>query len=294
MHHAGDLTNLLLGLAWYGELSSDHIRRLWAPTDRTDCGVRRALSELRREGYASCRQWALPRPGGGPPQRQPAVWALTPRGRELLASHDLYPQRLFLPRARRTLPHDAMTSEILTRLIELGRPAGLSGVYIEREVRIDLARSRPVMDAIAVLRRGGGYDHPDLVPWSNDPLLPGERCRRYAIENDRDSEAISVIVGKAHAYQAALTRDWAARYGALPIPLWVVPSERRRDAILAAWRAAWPGGKWLITTDADLHHDRWIGYHEGHTYERALFAPRADEDVAFPNTAHLYQGKVSR
>ena len=216
MHHAGDLTNLLLGLAWYGELSSDHIRRLWAPRDRTDCGVRRALSELRREGYASCRQWALPRPGGGPPQRQPAVWALTPRGRELLASHDLYPQRLFLPRARRTLPHDAMTSEILTRLIELGRPAGLSGVYIEREVRIDLARSRPVMDAIAVLRRGGGYDHPDLVPWSNDPLLPGERCRRYAIENDRDSEAISVIVGKAHAYQAALTRDWAARYGALP------------------------------------------------------------------------------
>src|SRR5262245_3667536 len=107
MNCSGDLTNLLLGLAWYGELSSDHARRLWAPDDRSDFGVRAALNELRREGYANCRQWALPRAGGGPPLRQHAMWTLTSRGRELLAHHELYPPHMFLPRARRTLPHDA-------------------------------------------------------------------------------------------------------------------------------------------------------------------------------------------
>ncbi|NTV61913.1 MAG: hypothetical protein HGA65_00035 [Oscillochloris sp.] len=278
MNRSGDLTNLLLGLAWYGELSSDHARRLWAPHDGTDFGVRAALTELHREGYASCRQWALPRPGGGPPLRQHAMWALTPRGREQLAHHELFPPRLFLPRARRTLPHDAMTGEILTRLIELARPAGLSGMYLEREVRIDPARSRPVMDAIVILRTGGGYDHDDLVPWTRDPLLPGEKRRRYAIENDRDSEALSVIAGKAHAYQGALTLDWRQRYGGFPIPLWVVPHERRLDAVMAAWRAHWPQGKWLITTDEALRRDRWLEHYNGSVRERTLFEASRDDD----------------
>jgi hypothetical protein len=199
------------------------------------------------------------------------MWALTPRGRELLAHHELLPPRLFLPRARRTLPHDAMTSEIVTRLIELARPAGLSGVYIEREVRIDPARPRPVMDAIMILRTGGGYDHDDLVPWTRDPLVSGERRRRYAIENDRDSEAVSVIIGKAQSYQSALTRDWQARYGGLPIPLWVVPHERRLNAVMDAWRAHWPQGKWLMTTDDDLPRDRWREYYADTVRERELF-----------------------
>lgn len=278
MHQSGDLTNLLLGLAWYGELSTDHARRLWAPADRSDFGARAALNELQREGYASSRQWALPRSGTGPPLRQHAMWALTPRGRELLAQHALFPPRLFLPRARRTLPHDAMTSEVVTRLIELARPAGLSGVYVEREVRIDPARTRPVMDAIVILRTGGGYDHADLVPWTRDPLVPGERRRRYAIENDRDSEALSVIIGKAHAYQAALTLDWQHRYGGFPIPLWVVPHARRRDAVMDAWRGAWPQGKWLITTDDDLQRDHWREHYNGTVRTRALFERSRDDD----------------
>jgi hypothetical protein len=272
MHASGDLTNLLLGLAWCGELSSDHARRLWAPHDRTDFGVRAALTELRREGYVTCRHWALPRPGGGPPLRQHAMWALTARGREMLRDHELFPPQLYLPRSRRLLPHDAVTSEVLTRLIELARPAGLSGVYVEREVRIDPARSRPVMDAIVILRTGGGYVHDELVPWTRDPLVAGERRRRYAIENDRDSEAVSVIVGKAQAYRAALSLDWRARYGGLPIPLWVVPQERRLAHVMEAWRAHWPEGKWLITTDADLRRDCWREHYGGSVRERPLFA----------------------
>lgn len=271
MHVSGDLTNLLLGLAWFGELASDQIRRLWAPHDRSDCGVRDALQELRREGYTTCRQWARPRPGGGPPLRQHAMWSLTSRGREILAHHELFPPRLFLPRARRMLAHDAMTGAIITRMVELARPAGLSGLYLEREVRIDPARSRPVMDAIVILRTGGTYPHDDLVPWTRDPLLPGEQRRRYAIENDRDSEPLSVIAGKALSYQTALTLDWQTRYGGLPIPVWVVPHARRRDAVMATWRTAWPQGKWLITTDDDLDRDQWLEYHHGVVRERPLF-----------------------
>lgn len=271
MHHSGDLTNLLLGLAWLGEASSDHLRRLWAPHDQTDKGVRAALGELRRDGYLSRRLWALPRKGGGPPVRQHAMWALTAQGRALLRDHDLYPSRIYTPRARRLLPHDAMTSEGLTRLIELARPAGLSGVYIEREIRIDPARSRPVMDAICLLRTGGDYPHDDLVPWTRDPLLTGERSRRYAIETDRDSEALSVIAGKATSYRIALTHDWRTRYGGLPIPIWIVPHERRLNAIMDAWQRYWPEGKWLLTTDAQLHNDHWLEYFQGRTRVRRLF-----------------------
>ena len=279
MHLSGDLTNLLLGLVWFGELSSNHARRLWSPNDHTDFGVRAALTELRCEGYATCRQWALPRPGGGPPLRQHAMWSLTLRGRELLSNHELFPPRLFIPRARRTLPHDAMTSEVITRLIELARPAGLSGVYVEREVRIDPVRTRPVLDAIVILRTGGGYDHNDLVPWTRDPLLPGERRRRYAIENDRDSEALSVIAGKAYAYRAALSLDWRTRYGGLPIPLWVVPHDRRRDTVMTTWRSHWPEGKWLITTDVALQHNYWLEHHNGVVRERTLFETSPNEDL---------------
>lgn len=276
MNTTGDVTGLLLNLAWIGELSTSHIQRLSMPAQATTFTAWYALRDLKREGYTARRMWSLPRPAGdGPPVRQPTMWSLTSRGRECIHDHDQYPPRVFVPRARRMLPHDAMTSEIIVRLIELGRTADLSGVYCEREVRIDPARSRPVMDAIVILRTGGGFDHDDIVPWSKDPRLPGERRRRYAIENDRGTEPLSVIAGKARAYQEALNHDWKMRYGGFPIPLWVVPTERRRDAILHTWQTAWPGGKWLITTDAGVAADHWIEYFAGEVRERRLFEAAA-------------------
>jgi hypothetical protein len=278
---AVDIENLLLGLAWMGEASTSHIGRLWLP-GRHPTTVQRLLASLLAAEYLIRRRWSLPRVAAGGavrgPLRQDTMWGLDRRGREVVRDHDAYPLSALGARHKRLLPHDSQTSELLVRAIELGRSAGLSGVYVEREVRLDPPRRRPIMDALLVLRTGGGYERPDTVPWTRDPHVAGEKRRRYAVENDRGSEAISVIVGKALAYQAAGSREWLAKYGRpFPTPLWLVPDERRLRAILEAWRATWPSGRWIMTTDAWLADDRWVEYVKGATRERGLFGPQARE-----------------
>jgi len=80
-----------------------------------------------------------------------------------------------------------------------------------------------------------------------------------------------MIIGKAYSYQQAATDEWVKRNGQFPIPVWIVPTPKRRDNIMHAWMQAWPHGKWLITTDANLIHDRWIEYFDGRIRERRLF-----------------------
>jgi hypothetical protein len=87
---------------------------------------------------------------------------------------------------------------------------------------------------------------------------------------------LSVIAGKAQAYQQAGTPQWVRRYGPFPLPLWLVPDERRLNAILETWRGEWPVGKWLLTTDEWLQHDRWIEYDAGTTRERGLLTARLE------------------
>ena len=66
-------------------------------------------------------------------------------------------------------------------------------------------------------------------------------------------EAIGIIREKALAYQASW-RDssFYARYGKFPLPLWLVPGQRRLEMIGAAWQDAWPEGRWLIATEEGL------------------------------------------
>jgi hypothetical protein len=196
----------------------------------------------------------------------------------MIRESDQYPPAYKEPRSRRMVPHDSTTSEAIVRIIELGRAVefegqrGISGLYVEREVRLDPARPRPVMDALIIVTVGGDFDRPDLVPWSRDPTLEGERRVRYALENDRDTEPPTVIAAKASHYQGAGTPAWERRYGRFPLPLWLTPSTRRLEQILTLWRQAWPVGKWLLTTDAWLAQDYWIEYDRGALTERRLFS----------------------
>ncbi|NCC94638.1 MAG: hypothetical protein EOM10_15440 [Opitutae bacterium] len=285
------LDNLLLTLAWLGELSTTHVQRLWM-ADRDILATQRLLRALLSEGYVARRHWARWVPGRTTPERQPALWSLTRQGRDLLRDHDQFPPEYKEPRARGLVPHDLTTSEALVRFIEVarqleatsGRP--LSGLYVEREVRLDPARSRPVMDALIILTVGGAVSRPDLVPWSRDPLLPGERRVRYALENDRDTEPATVIAGKASHYQHAGTPAWEQRYGRFPLPIWLCPSPRRLEQILNLWRDAWPVGKWIMTTDAWLRDDYWLECDRGRVTERSLFyAPPHARPLLSPEEA---------
>jgi hypothetical protein len=274
-----DTHNLLLGLAWLGELTTDQIRRLWMP-DYHARSVRRHLRALRTEGYLACRRWALRAAGTAktmPPQQQDQLWSLTRHAREQLREDDQYPPVYKEPRARPVVPHDVQTSATIVRMIELGRAiqtstyAGISGLYVEREVRLDPERSRPVMDALVIVTIGGDFPDATRVPWSRDPAMAGEQRIRYALETDRHSEPLTVIQAKAVAYQQAGSPQWLARYGTFPLVVWITPSEARLQAILQVWRQAWPQGKWLMTTDAWLQGDRWLEYAHGQVRERGLF-----------------------
>jgi hypothetical protein len=75
----------------------------------------------------------------------------------------------------------------------------------------------------------------------------------YAVEVDQSTEPIKTLRDKALAYRR-IREDptWFQRFGKLPLPLWVAPDRERLKAIHAAWVAAWPAGRWYLTTDADL------------------------------------------
>jgi hypothetical protein len=279
MTYSVDVENLLLGLAWMGEASTDHIQRLWMPHHAysTVCAY---LKRLLDDRLVTRRRWAVPQIKKGDrkagiiraPRRQPYLWGLGEQGLDLIGAHEAFPPKLLDPRHRTLLGHDSMTYELITRIIELGRPAKLSGVYVEREVRLDPPNPRPIMDALILVRTGGAYDRTDAVPWTRDPHVRGEKRRRYALENDRGSEALSILAAKSRAYQAAGTNAWLSVYGRpFPIPIILVPTETRLNAILQVWRGAWPDGKWLMTTDDWLQQDRWLMCFKGTVSERGLF-----------------------
>src|SRR6266511_5371662 len=140
-----DLINFLLGLAWLGEVSTAHIQRLWLPQTSLR-PVQRLVRSLRQEELIEPRYWygRAPRPRA-PPIRRGRLWALTKSGRRLIHEHDQYPLRRSPARHRRLMDHDVMTTEIIVRIVELGRAAGLSGLYVEREARVDPLLPRPVM-----------------------------------------------------------------------------------------------------------------------------------------------------
>jgi hypothetical protein len=271
-----DIQNLLLGLAWLGSAGTRHISRLWLP-GRTASSTRAILAELRAEGAVERQLWSTWHGLRVTPSRQDAAWSLTRRGLALVRDADQFPPQYKGPRPRRLFVHDSRTTEVAVRLIELAREVQrsgrrtLSGVYLEREIRLDPTRPRPVMDALIILTYGGHPTPDHLVPWSRAPTIGSEDRVRYALENDRATEPLSVLAAKARAYQHAGTPGWVQRYGPFPLPLWLVPSEGRLDAVMDIWRREWPVGKWLITTDAWLHGDFWIEYDGGVIRERGLF-----------------------
>jgi hypothetical protein len=162
---------------------------------------------------------------------------IEPRAVKELEDEPQFPLKYVYRGSKALIKHDQVTADFLVCVIELGRLHRLSGIYFEREVRLDPMRPRPVMDVMLIVRRGSETLPPNRVPWTNDPRVDGERVRRYAVENDRDSEAMSIIVAKAYAYQVAGTQAWLDAYGPFPVPLWIVPTQRRKEG------SCEPGGR---------------------------------------------------
>jgi Bacterial SH3 domain/Replication-relaxation len=262
-----DLLNLLLGLAWLGELDREQIARLWFHV-RSVSTVEKTLAELCKQGLIQKRSWSKRDAERNVTVPQLARWSLTPTGHAQVKQRDQYPIKAAQPRQKRLIEHDARTTGIIVRLIELARSRDLSGVAVIHELRLHPERSRPILDALVIFQLHGGFNHTHLVPWSRDLPTEDERLFRFAIEADNDTEPPEVLRGKARAYRGVNSdtnwqRWWRQHYGPPPLPLWVAPDAARVQAIHTHWTKVWPEGMWYITDDAGLMRNRWLKYYGG-------------------------------
>ena len=282
---------VLLALAWAAPLTTHQLRRLAAPWLS-----RRAFSDrlqrLQVQEVQVLQRHRFYQPvADKPPLQVGWVWSLTPAGWQLLSAlgEQVAEQRQQPPQPasirQSLLVHDLQLSELVVCLVERARGV-LTGLYLDREIRLDDQCRRPICDAILIIRRSPTHALPATVPWLTGPPAPEEAIRGYAVEIDRNTEAIGIIREKAVAY-SALWRDSAfyQRYGRFPVPLWLVPKQRRLEAIMAAWSSAWPDGKWLIATDAGLQQDAFEEWQQGRRRCRTLLdgwelQPHAPADEA--------------
>lgn len=256
---------VLMALAWAAPLTTQQLRRM-VPTPIRRTTFYKELARLHKHALLQGEPYYE---RAFPSRHLGMVWSLTAAGFALVAEHDQEPWKL-APATRALLAHDLQLSEVVTCLLERGRPL-LSGIYLQRELRLDDQRRRPRSDAILIIRRSPRYALPQSVPWLTRPPAPEEQIRAYAVEIDRDTEPIGIIREKAVSYSAVWSdSDFYRRYGKFPTPLWVVPGQRRLEGIMRAWIDAWPDGMWLIATDAGVGDDAWEEYRCGQRRTRPL------------------------
>ena len=263
--------HLMIGLSWLGEASAAQIRRIWFGS-YTASGVGYRLRLLKQQGLLSVRYLYGGSVDDTFPRRIAATWSLTNAGYALIADHGQAASAYLPPRHPILLAMDIATSEVITRVIELGRSASMCGLTIARQHRIDPQLPRLHPDALIVVRT-----HPATgantawVPWTTDRPRATELCHRWALENDSGALAMNIMAGKALRYQQANTVAWRRQYGPFPVPLLVTTDQRRLERIFGFWRDYWPAGTWLMTTEAGLQDDTWQVYHQGVGGTCALF-----------------------
>lgn len=248
---------VLTALAWAAPLTTQQVYRLVGPGGSVRA-LQRRLVAMQHAGLIEGHLYYRKTAGEGV-KRIGQVWGVTPLGIGAMEETRRPPQAARLRPA--VFGHDLTVSELVVRVLTAARP-WLGGVSLAREVRLDPEQPRPRCDAILILRLrlDGGAD---VLPWTSDPPLPDDRLRGWAIEVDTGTEALSIIREKALRYQAIYTQEVVDRLGRLPLPLWVVPDLNRGNAILKTWFAAWPAGRWLMTTADRLADLAFTEYRAG-------------------------------
>ncbi len=244
---------LLLALAWCAPLTTAQLYRLIDPGMAVR-QMRRRLQGLEHSGLVASQLAYHRSAGGTSPRALGKVYGITRHGFECLPDDDRRPVQGAKVRTA-LLDHDLTVGELVSLVVAHVRPV-LSGITIEREVRLDAMKPRPRCDAILTIRHA--------VPWTTAPPADGETRTGWAIEVDRRTEARSIIREKAEAYK----RIWAdpAYYVGgrrMPVPLWIVPDARRANAIVREWFAVWPEGRWLMTTVDRLPDLVFTEYRDG-------------------------------
>ena len=205
-----------------------------------------------------------------PPPKQPQVWGLTQRGRDVLGDMGAEPDERSLaalkirdlrqkPLSALTIAHDLLAAWWCAAILVPVRDNTLvRSIFCQVEF---VSHARQRMDALMVLRlrREGSVrsaTEVGTIPWfDGSDRHPDEPEIRLALEIDRGTEQLTTLLDKSICYRD-LHKDgtYARTLGGPVMPVFVVPTWRRAGQIASEWQHGWHRGWGLIATTTSADH----------------------------------------
>jgi len=201
------------------------------------------------------------------PLHQPFVYGLTPEGLAYLQDVDaeadpgIYDHLHIRDRRNTRVPlatlvHDLQASWWCSSIIADFRRSRLcAGISAHVEY---ISHERRRVDALVKLHLNphGAVPLPGPIPWNDGvPRRPEERDILLALEVDRGTETLKLLLGKAVCYRD-LTREghYRTTLGGDVIPVFLTPTVRRAAQIAREFQDGWPDGPGVATTADNADH----------------------------------------
>jgi hypothetical protein len=273
-------TAILRALGRLEMMTSTQIKGLIFP-DTSHESMRRRLLRLEKQGLiwmTTTSMPTMPNANGRSHHtpKAPYVYGLTHEGKTYLESAEAEPHEpsytLLKSRDRRApdiprqqLAHDLQAASWCCSMIDAARRCSLL-VDIRCQVEYVSAydehgRERQRFDAYLALRfqrqpqpqRRPGW----LIPWyDGEPDSAGDVTVRFALEVDRGTEKLSILMAKALMYhQLTQSGHYTQRLGGPVLPIILVPPGKRAAQIAREWQTGWPNGLGVISTPAKASHE---------------------------------------
>ena len=198
------------------------------------------------------------------------AFGLTTAGREMLAVLEVEPDPESLEQlkhrdakgrrpATQTMPHDLQVSWWCLNVIWFAaRHKHCHGIYVQVEFTAKFGQR---MDALVILRMnpkanrtvGGMYDIPFF---DGTPAADGDIDIRLALEVDKGSEPLSVLLEKGEAYRNfTATGVYTQTMGGPVLPVFIAQTENRAKQIAEEYSSIWPAGWGVMTTPLRAHNE---------------------------------------
>ncbi|HNP70178.1 MAG TPA: replication-relaxation family protein [Kouleothrix sp.] len=197
-----------------------------------------------------------------------AYW-MTPEAKALLETLDVERDPLTLGRLKsrdsrgrkpdvRTMAHDLQVSWwCLNSLLSAAQNRYCRSIYLQTEFVSD-ARQR--IDALIILRLSPEHPRQEGEPavfplFDGTPRARGEIDVRLALEVDRGSEELKVLLAKMAAYRdLTLNQTYSENLGGPVLPVFLVQTARRAAQIATEFRDIWPSGWGVVATPQSANH----------------------------------------
>lgn len=158
----------------------------------------------------------------------------------------------------RTMAHDLqVTWWCLNMLLTTARNRYCRSIYLQTEF---VASARQRIDALVIVRLSpeqprSDERHDGFPFFDGTPRGPNEVDIRLALEVDRGSEELKVLLGKIATYRdLTMARIYDENLGGPVLPVFVVQTARRAAQIATEFRAIWPSGWGVVTTPERANH----------------------------------------